>query len=232
MCTHTFSPIDAFIQDHVLYGSGTLLLSVSSLYTHTHIFHTGKMALTHLLIPQKMENNGLGTPVRALFTQQYSSLAKTFSCLCYIMFLSSIKQKHMLFVWLGGNAINLALIHFTSFCCCPGLNVLCLFDLIIQQIHIIPGAGALDTQLSEEWLLLFIFIYWTINSLSALSQEHPPGSDIHNLTPLLMTVPKWLTLNLDIVHFLKHFPPLLVVRVIVETLLNQNSLHHLIKMNR
>lgn len=93
MCTNTFSPLDPFIHDHVLYHSGTVSVSVSSLCTHTytHIFHMGKMAFTHLLMPQKMENNGLGIQVSTLFTQEYSSLTKMLSCLYYIVFLSSIK---------------------------------------------------------------------------------------------------------------------------------------------
>lgn len=80
----------------------------------------GKMAFTHLLIPQKMENNGFSIQVSALFTQEYSSLAKKFCCLCYIMFIHKVKAYAV--CWSRGNTINLALIYFTSFSCCPGLD--------------------------------------------------------------------------------------------------------------
>lgn len=102
--------------------------SVCFFTLHTHIFHMGKMAFTHLLIPQKMENNGLGIQVSTLFTQEYSSLSKkkkphTHTFLPLLHHVSLIhKVKAYAVCWSGGNAINLALIYFTSFCCCPGLD--------------------------------------------------------------------------------------------------------------
>lgn len=126
MCIHTFRPLDPFIQDHVLYGSGTVPVSVSSLYTHT--FSTWAKWLLHIYWFLKrwkiMDSVFKSAPCSHRNIHPYQKKKPhTHTFLPLLHHVSLIhKVKAYAVCWSGGNAINLALIYFTSFCCCPGLD--------------------------------------------------------------------------------------------------------------
>lgn len=176
-------------------------------HTHTHIFHTGKMAFTHLLIPQKMENNGLSIQVCALFTQWYLFLTKNIflPLLQHVSFIHKVEAYAV--CWSGGNAINLALIYFTSFSCCPGLDDFSqdLRSLTVWSHHTTNPHHTKSRSIGHLviWRIIAARYFYSPNNKfhSALSQGHPPGADIHILTPILMTVPKIVTFKPDILFF-------------------------------